>query len=143
MSKQGIAETPDVRSHDREWSTDDFCEEHQILTEHLVELREVAERMPSLAPREVSDRLERVCGLLAGRVVPHIRAEYEHHAHLATRDHRPIPGQEQEAEIERLARRLIEAWETAPGTGTAPLHTMRGLLFDLHTLLRLHFEAGC
>ncbi len=127
----------------REWSSDEFCEEHRVLTERLAELREVGDKMTSLAPHEVGDRLERTCGLLANRIVPHVRSEYEHRAHLAARDGRPIPGREQEAEIERSADLLIAVWESVPSGTAGPPHSLRGLLFDLHSLLRLHFDAGC
>ena len=144
MFQAAIADAiSDLPAEHREWSSDDFCEEHRVLTERLAELRELADQMASLAPHEVRDRLERVCGLIANRIVPHVRSEHDHHAHLATRDHRPIPGQEQEAEIERLARQFIAVWESAPSGTADPPHSLRGLLFDLHSLLRLHFEAGC
>ena len=144
MSRTAFAgENADLLVDHRDWSSDEFCEEHRVLTERLAELREVADGMTSLASHEVGDRLERICGLLANRIVPHVRSEYEHRAHLATRDGRPIPRREQEAEIERSADLLIAAWESVPSGTAGPPPSLRGLLFDLHSLLRLHFDAGC
>jgi hypothetical protein len=120
---------------------EDICSEHEALALRITELRAVAEGMGPLPAREVDHRLESACDLIAHRILPHVHAEYEHCAHLALRDHRPIPGREQEREIEMLGNRLVEIWRRENAAPLVARPWVRGLLFDLHALLRLHFSV--
>lgn len=141
--RTSAGETFDLPVQDHPSSADDICEEHVVLAQRLVELRELAEGMPTIPSGELPGRISGVCHLVASRIIPHVRSEYDHRAHLAVRDGRPIPGREQEGEIERLGGRLLEVWTGALNSPVDATHALRGVLFDLHTLLHLHFEVGC
>lgn len=114
--------------------------EHDELAREIGQLQVVADDLGARPVEQLSTDVERALRLVRERIAPHIRGEYEHEAHLAFRDCRPVPSVAEVEEIERVAARLAEAGPLALEGGD--VHALRAALFDLHVLLRVHF-AGC
>lgn len=124
-------------------SADHLRAEHDALVREIEQLRVVADAIAARPVAELSGDIERVLSLVAGQILHHIRTEYDHQAHLALRDGRPIPSRATVEEIDRLAERLAALGPAALGRGVDASHALRATLFDLHTLLHLHFASGC
>ncbi len=121
----------------------ELCAEHDALAQEIEQLPVVADAIAVRTVAELRGDLERALSLVADRILPHIRTEYDHHAHLAFHDCRPVPSRADVDEIDRLAERFTELGRAALRDGADAPHALRATLFDLHTILRLHFASGC
>ena len=121
----------------------DLCVEHDALALEIEQLRILAGALALRPVSAIQGDIERAWRLVADRAVPHIREEHEHHMHLALRDGRPLPPRNDETEIERLAGRLDELGPVVRSGAPDAVRALRAVLFDLHTLLHLHFAGGC
>jgi hypothetical protein len=117
--------------------------EHETLTVKIPRLRTVAEMIAVTPLVELDEEIRAVRRLVVGRILPHLRAEDERHAHIAFRGHASLPGRADLAEVERLAERLEQLWPPGSTEDAEAPHALRSVLFDLETLLRPHFSGGC
>jgi hypothetical protein len=123
--------------------TNDLCEEHEVLAQGIDQLAIVAEAIAVRPFGQLGPDIERVLRFVAGPILRHIQTEYDLHAHLAFRDCRPVPSRAEVEEIERQAGRLADLGAAGDGSGAEGPHALRAALFELHTLLHLHFASGC
>lgn len=124
-------------------ATDDLCAEHGALAQEIQQLTAVADAIAARPVAEHRSDIERVLGLVAGPILQHIRTEYDHHAHLAFRDCRPVPARADVERIEREAAQLADLGQAVLDGGASDAHALRAALFDLHTVLQLHFASPC
>jgi len=113
--------------------------EHRALAQEVALLKAVADTIAGRSPEHAIDDADRVLILLE-RVASHARAERELRFRLAYRDCRPVAAEFDRVEVERLTRRLgAPTARLARGDAETALEEIRGLLYELHALTRLHF----
>jgi hypothetical protein len=122
-----------------------FRVEHRALLAEVDDIKSVADRLEWLSADDAARELGAVRGFLVDRLLPHERTEERRIYPIlaSTLDGKdptePLIGVHRE--IERLVALLDRLVTNLPSDGPEPAdrHELRGLLYGLHAILRLHF----
>ena len=117
--------------------------EHDLLASQLTHVETAADAMSSgeeLTFGALRAELDRAYELLAGQIIPHMRAADEYRTALARRDYVSAPARPEREEAERLTSKLARVRDCAGADNIAAVRRETGrVLYELHALTRPHF----
>jgi len=122
-----------------------FRIEHRQLLPELERLRRVADELDTLPPAEAMQRLRELKAFLTERLGPHEdeddRVLYPLVATIVGGEDPTAAMSRGHQEIRRLTRRFAASVDDLPSAGpnAEDIRLLRGLLYGLHAVLRLHF----
>ncbi|MFP3882336.1 MAG: heavy metal translocating P-type ATPase [Actinomycetota bacterium] len=123
-----------------------LADEHESLRPKLARIRDVADSLDQIPPREAAESLRDVEKLLAEEILPHETADEEDlYPYIAE----ILPGEDPMATMSRAHREVFHLVDVLqrqiadlPAEGPEPADTrdLRRTLYGLHAILRLHFD---